>query len=419
MERWEIVVVGAGASGLMAARAAARARRARGIQGGVLILEGNPKPGKKLLATGNGRCNLTNLNAVPDHYHGDRELAAPLLKEYTPAAILEEFREMGLLCRPDSEGRVYPRNLQAAAVLQALRWSCEELGVTLRCGQGVSAVAPAAGGFRLELMEGEPLFAAQVIVACGGKASPKHSWEGGGYELAEKLGHRVIARYPSLTSLKSSKKCLRSLKGMRAKAKAALVKEGKRLWEESGEVMFGETALSGICVFDLSARLEGAIQGDFWVSLDLLEDMPYGEVLAYLEDVARSHPSRPAWELFSGMLNLRVGEALMKELAVPRESTLGALTRQQLRKAASLCKDWRFPITGRGDWEGAQVTKGGVPLSEVDCLTLESKKHRGLYLVGELLNIDGDCGGYNLHWAWATGLAAGQAAGKRKGKRPC
>ena len=418
MERWEIVVVGAGASGLMAARAAARARKARGVQGGVLLLEGGPKPGKKLLATGNGRCNLTNENAVPAHYHGDRDLAVSLLERYSPADILEEFEAMGLLCRPDGQGRVYPRNLQAAAVLQCLWGSCQELGVTLRCGQGVTAITAQSGGFSLELEEGEPLFAAQVVLACGGKASPKHSWKAGGYRLAEALGHTVTPLYPSLTGLKSSKKCLRSLKGMRARAKASLMAGKECLVEESGEVMFGDGSLSGICLFDLSAGLEGALPGDLWVSLDLLEDMPYREVLNYVEQVARAHRERPGWELFAGALNLRVGEELMKELSVSKETTCGELTRQQLRKAASLSKDWRFPVTGRGDWESAQVTKGGVPLGEVDLLTLESKKRPGLYLTGELLNIDGDCGGYNLHWAWATGLAAGQAAGERKGKRP-
>lgn len=417
MERWEIVVIGAGAAGLMAARAAAKARKARGVQGGVLILEGNPKPGKKLLATGNGRCNLTNLNVASDHYHGDRELAIPLLEQYPPSAILAEFEELGLLCRPDSEGRVYPRNLQAAAVLQALRWGCEELGVVLRCGKGVEEVSSVSGGFLLKLREGEELFASQLILACGGKASPKHSWESGGYGLVQKLGHSLVQLYPSLTPLKSSKKSLRSLKGMRSKARASLYQDGKLVYQESGEVMFGESALSGICLFDLSARLEGTLQGDLSVSLDLLEDMPYREVLSYLESVVRCHPSLPAWELFSGVLNLRVGEELIKELSIPKEKTLGELTRQQLRKAASLCKDWRFPVTGRGDWESAQVTKGGVPLCEMDSLTMESKKRKGLYLVGELVNIDGDCGGYNLHWAWATGLAAGRTAGERKGKR--
>ena len=177
------------------------------------------------------------------------------------------------------------------------------------------------------------------------------------------------------------------------------------LYQESGEVLFGEGTLSGICMFNLSAHLGTAQQAQ--VSLDLLEEMPYRDVLTYLESQGKNHPTYPAWELFAGALNLRVGEELAKELGFPREAALGALNRQQLRKAAALCKDWRFPVLGTAGW------------GEVDPLTMESKKAPGLYSAGELLNLDGDCGGYNLHWAWATGLAAGQAAGKRKGKGKC
>ena len=282
----------------------------------------------------------------------------------------------------------------------------------------VASLAREAGGFRLESAQGERLWCARCVLACGGKASPKHSWEGGGYALAQALGHRVTELRPALTALKSPKKCLRSLKGMRVRAKASLLAAGKPLYQESGEVLFGEGSLSGICVFNLSAHLPENGTG-VEVSLDLLEDLPYRDALAYVESQAKAHPSRQAWELFAGALNLRVGEELLKELSVPKEACFQDLSRQQLRKAASLAKDWRFPVTGTGGWEGAQVTAGGVPLGEVDTATLESKKCPGLYLAGELLHLHGDCGGYNLHWAWATGLAAGQSAGGRKGKGIC
>ena len=420
MEHWDIVVVGAGAAGLMAALAAAKGLREQGRPVSVLLLEGNAKAGKKLLATGNGRCNLSNLGAAPAHYHGDVAQAAPLLEKFPPDRVLGEFEKMGLLCRADEEGRVYPRNLQAAAVLQTLRSACEEAGVVLRCEFGVCSVAWENEGFLLKPQTGEPLKASRCVLACGGKASPKHSWEEGGYDLARQLGHSITELRPSLTYLKSPKKCLRALKGMRVKARAALWFKGEKLCEESGEVLFSESGLSGICVFNLSACLGGIGREQAELSLDLLEDMPYREVLSYLERQVKNHPGYAAWELFAGALNLRVGEELMKELAVSRESLLGNLTRQQLRKAAGLCKDWRFPVTGTGGWENAQVTAGGVPLAEVDSLTMESKKRPGLYLAGELLNLDGDCGGYNLHWAWATGMAAGRsAAWGKKGKRSC
>ncbi len=413
MERWEIVIVGAGAAGLMAACAAAQTMKSQGRAPSVLLLEGNPKPGKKLLATGNGRCNLTNLQMGAQRYHGDREGAALLLENYPPDRILDAFSQMGLLCQADGEGRVYPRSLQAAAVLQALESFSREAGAALRCGWGVSSLARGEGGFRLENQEGESLLGNRVILACGGKASPKHSWEGGGYSLAQQLGHRVTGLRPSLTYVKSGGRPLGALKGMRVRARVSLVGEGKPLWEERGEVLFNEGALSGICLFNLSAQLEGAPQGA-QVSLDLFPELSYREVLSYLQGVAKAHPERLARELFSGAVNLRVAWQLAKELGFPAGARCRDLALPQLRRAASLARDWRFPAAGTGGWESAQVTRGGVPLREVDIPSMESKKCPGLFLAGEMLNVDGDCGGYNLHWAWSTGLAAGSAAAGRK-----
>ena len=307
MERWEIVLVGAGAAGLMAAW---RAARELGT-GKVLLLEGNGKPGKKLLATGNGRCNLTNLGAEPCRYHGDRDLAAPLLAQYPPARVLEAFRAMGLVCREDGEGRVYPYNFQAAAVLQALWTACQEAGVQARWDSPVTGVRREKGGFLLETAGREKLFARQCLLCAGGKASPKHS-KGEGYSLAEGLGHQVTALRPSLAPLKSPAKCLRSLKGMRARAKAGLYRRGRLVWEESGEVQFGDGALSGICVFDLSARLEGP--GPWEVRLDLAEDWEEAQALGYLKDPAPAAPPPPGRGPAGGVSQsaggLGAGEAL-------------------------------------------------------------------------------------------------------------
>ena len=405
MEQWKIAVIGAGASGLMAAYQAAKALG----PGSVLLLEGNPKPGKKLLATGNGRCNLTNLYIAPQHYHGDVEAAAPLRARYPAQRVMAAFGGRGLLCRADGEGRVYPNNLQAAAVLQTLWDACREAGVTERWAFPCREIRPEKGGFLLHGPEGRRLFARQCILACGGQASPKHSCPGGGYALAEALGLPVTGLRPSLAPLKSPAKALRSLKGMRCKARAALYCQGEAVYAESGEVLFGDGALSGICIFNLSARLGETAPAGLEVSLGL----------AYLKSLRAAHPQRPAGELFAGALNLRVGWELVKSLNIPGDKPLSRLGDRDLARAAGLAKDWRFPVTGPGPWESAQVTAGGVPLGEVNPATLESKKHPGLYVTGELLNIDGDCGGYNLHWAWATGLAAGAAAAQhgKEGER--
>lgn len=377
------------------------------IGSGALVLEGGAKPGKKLLATGNGRCNLTNLNVSPQHYHGDG--VAALLEKYTPKKIFAEFADMGLLCRTDSEGRAYPYNLQAAAVLQSLCNTCGHTGAQIECDFTVENISKEKGGFVIASADGRKVFAKQCILAVGGAASPRHACARNGYALAQSLGHSVTALSPSLSPLKSPSKSCKALKGMRCKARAALCVNGDEIYAESGEVIFGDGKLSGICIFNLSARLRG-LRGKVEVTLDLLEEMPKFELIKYLRHLQKIRPETKSSELFSGVLNLRVGQEIVKLCGIDRDKALSALTGSELEKAAQLCKSWSFPIDGTADWEDAQITAGGVPLAEVDLNTMESKKCAGLYLVGELLNVDGDCGGYNLHWAWATGLAAGAAA---------
>lgn len=402
MRQAETAIIGAGAAGLIAAGKAGR---------GAVLLEGSPKPGKKLLATGNGRCNLTNLNVSPEHYHGDRA-AASVLEKYMPKKIFAEFESMGLLCRTDSEGRAYPYNFQAAAVLQALCCTCEQTGVSTEWDFTVENISRENGGFVIKAADGREVFAKRCILAVGGAASPRHSCAKNGYELAKALGHSVTRLSPSLAPLKTTARSCRSLKGMRCRARAALYLNGNEVYAESGEVIFGDGQLSGICIFNLSARLRG-MSGNMEVRLDLLDEMQVFELVKYLKRLQGLRPEMKASELFAGVLNLRIGQELVKLCGIDRDKRLSAISGAEIEKAAQLCKNWRFPVVGTGDWDSAQVTSGGVPLAEIDLNTMESKKCAGLYLVGEMLNVDGDCGGYNLHWAWATGLAAGTAAAKK------
>ena len=392
METKDIIIIGGGAAGLMASCAAAHVLKKRGS---VLVLEGNAKLGRKLLATGNGRCNLTNLNVSPAHYHGDVTAIQDLLHEYTPEAICAVFREMGLVTKPDSEGRVYPQNQQAAAVLSALRWDAEKYGVSFSEEHTVSKIEKVKSGFTLICTDGTQLFTKQCILTCGGAASPRHSC-GEGYTLAKQLGHTVTKLYPSLTQLTVRAKQWKTLSGTRAPANAVLLADGKPVYEESGEVQFTDTGISGICVFGLSVYAGeffalGTIRNKKYASLavqlDLLPDMAYQDVLDYLLEMTKLYPARAAGDLLSGLLNIK--------------------------KLASLLNGWRLDITGTKDFSAAQVTAGGVPLTELDPHTMASKKAPGLYLAGEMLNIHGDCGGYNLHFAWASGITAGKSAAYR------
>lgn len=255
----------------------------------------------------------------------------------------------------------------------------------------------------LQMPEGRQLWAEKCLLACGGKASPKHSCQAGGYGLAQKLGHSLTPLRPALAPLACPKKLTSPLKGMRCKARAALWAGGRESASESGEVIFGEGSISGICILNLSSRLEGPGE----VVLDLAEDLGHEELFAYFCRLRGQRPDLQVREIFSGLVNLRVGQQRAKALGFVGDAALSTLRDSDLRRAAAGVKEWRLPVMPGADWASAQVTAGGVPLREVDMGTMESKKQPGLYLAGELLDVHGDCGGYNLHWAWATGMAAG------------
>lgn len=418
METKDIIIIGGGAAGLMASCAAAHVLKKRGS---VLVLEGNAKLGRKLLATGNGRCNLTNLNVSPAHYHGDVTAIQDLLHEYTPEAICAVFREMGLVTKPDSEGRVYPQNQQAAAVLSALRWDAEKYGVSFSEEHTVSKIEKVKNGFTLICTDGTQLFTKQCILTCGGAASPRHSC-GEGYTLAKQLGHTVTKLYPSLTQLTVRAKQWKTLSGTRAPANAVLLADGKPVYKESGEVQFTDTGISGICVFGLSiyageffalGTIRNKKYASLAVQLDFLPDMAYQDVLDYLLEMTKLYPARAAGDLLSGLLNMRLGYMLVSAAGIAQSEPAVKIKAPQLKKLASLLKGWRLDITGTKDFSAAQVTAGGVPLTELDPHTMASKKAPGLYLAGEMLNIHGDCGGYNLHFAWASGITAGKSAAYR------
>lgn len=396
-----VAVIGAGAAGLCCALKAAG-------KGGVLLLEGNQRPGRKLSATGNGRCNLTNLSISPKSYRGDVGLARDFLRDWPAQRVTDMFRSLGLLTRADGEGRVYPNSLQAAAVTGALSSACEEAGVRAEYGFVAAGIARRRSGFLIRSADGREVCAKYCVLACGGLASPGHS-AGDGYALARKLSHSVTELSPSLVGLRVKGKLTRPLKGMRCKARASLHRGGRELCGESGEVIFGDGSVSGICVMDLSAHMRGLPEEGLSLHLDLMEQLTAEELAAYLAGFAGSHPERPAGELFSGALNLRVGRELVKLLGY--SCPMGELGPGQIGRAAALVKDLALPVSGKLGWEHAQVTAGGVPLSEVDMPSMASRLCPGLYLCGEMLDIDGCCGGFNLHWAWATGLSAGENLG--------
>ena len=406
-----VAVIGGGASGLAAAVSAARA----GAE--VQILERLPRVGKKLLLTGNGRCNLSHTPLSFSHYHGTVPQAAQILAQFDTADF---FRSLGLLTRTDAEGWQYPYSMTAASVLDALRLTAEQLGVQTVCGCFVRQLVPSGNGWSIgcETAEGKTAFTADaVIAAAGGSAAPACGTDGSLLPLLGQLGHRIVKPLPALCPVPVMSPVLRQLKGLRVRAAVSAIRGGSVLKSESGEVQFTEQALSGICVFNLS-RLAAVYGRDLKLSLNLLPDFSSETLCALLRDLAVQRGSLPAADLLTGLLSKRVGEVLLKSCGIsPAARTGEAFSSEAAVTAlAARCQDWQFPVSGCASFSQAQVTAGGVSGQSVT-RTLASKAQKNLWLCGELLDIDGDCGGYNLAWAWSSGVLAGAEAAANDLKR--
>jgi len=391
-----VFVIGGGAAGLSATIAAAR----RGAD--VTLLEGAARVGQKILATGNGRCNLTNLDAAPAAYNHP-DFVEPVLHAYPSDAIRSFFGDMGLLTRADDERRVYPATNAAGSVLDVLRLECAHLGVDVRCGFEVGRVAAAPGvtGFGIHSKDGETVRAGTLVVTTGGGGS-----------LLGDLGHGIAASAPVLAPIRTDPEPIRGLSGVRVRCAATLyagVAEddtgGDAVATERGELLFRDYGVSGIMVFDLSRYLEkGCV-----ISIDLFPDVTSSELLAMISQRCAALSWRTAETFFAGMLRDRVARAILRAAGVGSDTPVDELPEARL---AELLKDFRLKVLGVGDAKQAQVTRGGASVGEFAPDTMASRLVDSLFAAGEVLDIDGRSGGFNLHWAWASGIVAGEAAAR-------
>ena len=368
----KVIVIGGGAGGLMAAIEAGRT----GAQ--VTILEKANRVGKKLLKTGNGRCNLSNENISPEGYNCP-EFVAPVLGAFSCRELRAFYQSIGLVTVSDAEGRVYPRSDSATSVLDILRLAAVESGAEEVCSAEVTEIIPQNGSFQVNTAAGESFSADKVILACGG-----------GESLTKKLGLKTVPYLPVLCPLKTDTSKIRGLSGLRAAALVNLLRNGKTIYAEQGEVLFRDYGVSGIVTLNMSRYAQ---KGDV-LSLNLLPEQTAEETLAML----RSQP-RQGTDILTGIFHRRLAEALY-----------GAARSTEAEALARCIRDFRLPVLGCGDTANAQVTRGGLSTEDFHTDTMECKKIPGLYAVGEVLDVDGRCGGYNLHWAFSSGRCAGRSA---------
>lgn len=402
-QKRRVLVIGGGASGLMAAITAAR--------GGakVTLLEKKTQVGRKLLVTGNGRCNLTNTNQALSNYRCSiPEFAAEALGVFGSRETVAFFQELGIFVR-DKNGYLYPYSQQASAVADALRMEAEHQRVKLSCNTKILGIQRKGGLFLVETpgwsYEGDAL-----ILACGSMASSQGS--GDGYAYAKSFGHRICPVLPALVQLRAGKNWPNQLSGIRVEARVRLYIQGELVSEDTGEVQMTAYGLSGIPVFQVSRYASRALEKGLGAEAELhfLPGFSKEELAGFLRNRIDKNGYKSMEAYLTGLFPEKLIPVLIQRAGIKKGSLAGKVTEQEWKQLICQITGFRVPVAGTNGFEQAQVCTGGVDISEVNPLTMESRLVRNLYFAGELLDVDGACGGYNLQWAWTSGYLAGRRA---------
>ncbi len=409
---YDVTVIGGGASGCMASVSAAE----RGLS--VLLLEKNERIGQKLLTTGNGRCNYTNENISESNYHGaNPSFVKYALSKYGLREILSVFEKMGILPYALENGKCYPHSLQSSSFLDIFRMELSERSVDLKTGENVKQVFFKNGLFHAETSTG--VFRSEnLIVATGGMSLPKSGSDGGGYKFLKQFSHFATETFPALVQLKLDSPHLKAIDGVKLETNTSLWIDGRKIAVESGDTLFTAYGISGPTILNLSRRaVEGVIKNkNVEISVSLLTTSRE-EVVLLLTERFRHRPDRTLEQSLIGMVHKKLILPFLKELKIPKETPVSSLSGEKLAQIAQKLTDWRFRVTGHNGFANSQVTAGGIDTETFNAQTMQSRLQEGLYAVGEVLDIDGDCGGYNLHWAWASALLAVDHISDKHGRK--
>ena len=402
----EIAVIGGGASGLMAAITAKKSGKE------VIILERKDRILKKVLITGNGRCNITNVNANISNYFGkDISSVENILNRFTPQDTMDFFNELGIVCNEENRGKVYPLSGQASSVVDALRFEAEKLGIKIETEFYVRKIEKDGFKFRIYSEDRKKIEAGRVIIAAGGQSYPELGSNGSGFELAKELGHSVTKLSPSIVQLKTEKNQVKGLQGIKTDVAVTAYGDNKKICTYDGELLFTDYGISGNVVFNISFVMPLYKNVEF--EIDFMEKFDYNELYEMLKERKRILSHLTMENYFNGMINKKLGQFLSKVSGIEKLSKpVKDLNDSDIRKLCTVLKKYRVKILETTGFKNAQATAGGVSLYEVNTETLESKIVKGLYFSGEVLDVYGECGGFNLQWAWASGHIAGENAAK-------
>ena len=403
--KYDVIIIGGGAAGMCAAINIKMHDRSISVA----ILEQLSRVGKKLITTGNGRCNITNLNINLDRYHGDDiGFAEYALTNYDNYFAADFFSEIGIVFTYDETGRGYPYSLQASSVVDCLRFALEEYGVDTFVDTSVMSYTKKDNFFNIKTTNGD--FVAESVIVASGLYSggQKLGSNGSMLKILKSAGYKSVKTTPAIVQLKTETDVVKSLKGMKVDANVLLTIDGKEVRKEFGEVLFCDYGLSGPPIMQLSREVE-RMSGKKTITLDLMSEYTFANVcdmLSYRVSVLRE---RTLEEYLTGMLNKRVGQAVLKMCGLKLSDSVASLKNSDIKQIASVIKGMKFKVTGTTGFDNSQVTAGGLDTTQFNPQTMESKRERGLYCIGEILDIDGDCGGFNLQWAWSSAFCASNA----------
>ncbi|WP_097028258.1 NAD(P)/FAD-dependent oxidoreductase [Clostridium peptidivorans] len=404
---YDIIVVGAGASGIMTAITS----KDRGLQ--VAILEGNNRIGKKILTTGNGRCNITNKYLNIENFHSlNNVFPKDVLNKFTVNNTLDFFKSIGLPLIELEEGKMFPLSLQASSVLDILRFALEERNVPIHLDTKINKVQYEKSIFKIFTKESETYTCDKLVLSCGGSSAPSTGSDGSGYTLAKTFGHTIISPVPGLVQLKLDYSKIKALSGIKFQGSVEAFSNNKFIRKECGELLFTDYGISGPPILQISSFISRDLYNKKQITLkiDMFPHMNYQSMKDFLDNHFGVFGYRSISESLIGILNKKLIPVLLKEAQINDiHKPCFDLSWKERENILNLIKSWEFNVYDTNSFANSQVTCGGIDTAEVNSITLESKKIKNLFFTGEILDVNADCGGFNLQWAWSSGYTVGMS----------
>ncbi|WP_123054882.1 NAD(P)/FAD-dependent oxidoreductase [Clostridium sp. JN-1] len=406
----DVLIIGGGASGIIAAITS------KDMGKDTAIIEGSSRIGNKILVTGNGRCNITNSNISIDRYHSEnKDFPKYTLDNFSLSNTIDFFKTLGLPITNLESTKMYPLSLQSSSVLDIFRMAVEDRSIPVYLNTKVKDINISSNGFKVTTNTDTAFSCNKIILCCGGKSAPNTGSDGSGFTLARNLGHNIIHPIPALVQLKLAYKNLKALSGVKFNGNVQVFVDDKPLKREFGEILFTNYGISGPPILQLSRIASYNLYKNKSVklSVDMMPHMDNDALKESLENHWGMFSYRSVFDSFIGIINKKIIPILLKEASIKDiHKPSFELTWMEKQEIFDLLKNWQFTVSDTNTFKNSQVTAGGIDTKEVNRVTLESKIIKNMFFAGEVLDVDGDCGGFNLQWAWSSGFTAGKSAAK-------